>query len=87
MTSSDPIANPNKLCPILTSLPYSALPGGGEGSGSGLGTLVSTVATRGLPPLTISGCHSAPLYLLAPYASASITGCSDCDIVIGAGII
>jgi hypothetical protein len=37
-----------------------------------------------LPPLYLNLCTKAKLYLISPYHSASITGCSDCEIVIGA---
>ena len=37
-----------------------------------------------LPPLFLNLCTKAKLYLISPYHSASITGCSDCEIVIGA---
>jgi hypothetical protein len=38
----------------------------------------------GLPHCAVSFSSRAALYLLSPYASASITSCSDCDIVLGA---
>lgn len=37
-----------------------------------------------LPPLYLNVCTRAKLYLISPYHSATITGCSDCEIVIGA---
>lgn len=37
-----------------------------------------------LPPLYLNLCTKAKLYLISPYHSATITGCSDCEIVIGA---
>jgi Tubulin binding cofactor C len=37
-----------------------------------------------LPGLSISNSDHATLYMLGPYGSASITGCSDCEIIIGA---
>lgn len=37
-----------------------------------------------LPPLYLNLCTRAKLYLISPYHSATITGCSDCEIVIGA---
>jgi len=37
-----------------------------------------------LPPLYLNLCTKAKMYLISPYHSASITGCSDCEIVIGA---
>ncbi|KAJ1423387.1 tubulin binding cofactor C-domain-containing protein [Ochromonadaceae sp. CCMP2298] len=37
-----------------------------------------------LPPLYLNFCSRAKMYLISPYHSASISGCSDCDIVIGA---
>lgn len=37
-----------------------------------------------LPALFLNLCTKARLYLISPYHSASITGCSDCEIVIGA---
>lgn len=36
-----------------------------------------------LPPLFLNTCSRAKLYLISPYHSASIVGCTDCDIVIG----
>ena len=37
-----------------------------------------------LPPLYLNFCSKAKLYLISPYHSASISGCVDCEIVIGA---
>jgi hypothetical protein len=37
-----------------------------------------------LPQLFLSECKRAQLYLVSPYYSASLSGCEDCDIVIGA---
>lgn len=37
-----------------------------------------------LPPLYLNLCTRAKMYLISPYHSATITGCSDCEIVIGA---
>lgn len=37
-----------------------------------------------LPPLYLNLCTKAKMYLISPYHSATITGCSDCEIVIGA---
>ena len=37
-----------------------------------------------LPHAIISGCTGAHIYLLAPYTSATISHCSDCEIILGA---
>uniref|UniRef100_A0A7S3MFR8 C-CAP/cofactor C-like domain-containing protein n=1 Tax=Spumella elongata TaxID=89044 RepID=A0A7S3MFR8_9STRA len=37
-----------------------------------------------LPPLYLNLCTRAKMYLISPYHSATITGCSDCEIVVGA---
>ena len=37
-----------------------------------------------LPDLVVDDCNGATLYLLAPFASATITNCTNCEIIIGA---
>jgi hypothetical protein len=39
---------------------------------------------KGLPQLIINGCSRSTMYMLSPYSSASISGCNDVEIVIGA---
>jgi len=44
----------------------------------------SDECTHGLPQLVLNACIKSSLYLLSPYNSASISGCCDCEIIIGA---
>lgn len=37
-----------------------------------------------LPQLFINYCNRSKIYMISPYYSATVTGCADCDILIGA---
>jgi hypothetical protein len=37
-----------------------------------------------LPPLYLNNCVRSKMYLISPYHSVTINGCSDCEIIIGA---
>lgn len=52
--------------------------------GSGGAKAVDTAGERGLPHLNLQGCERATLYFLSPFASASLSGCCDCVVVLSA---